>query len=59
MWGVAKRFGLVYKESVYDKKIARILYDKYSKTSISKESIRELIHDKYDIENTSYNNCKN
>jgi len=53
VWGVAKRFGLVAKEAVYDKKIARLLYDRYYKTSISKESIRELIHDKYDIENTS------
>jgi ATP-dependent Lhr-like helicase len=53
VWGVAKRFGLVAKEAVYDKKIARLLYDKYYKTSISKESIRELIHDKYDIEKTS------
>jgi ATP-dependent Lhr-like helicase len=53
VWGVAKRFGLVAKEAVYDKKIARLLYDRYYKTSISKESIRELVHDKYDIENTS------
>ena len=53
VWGIAKRFGLVAKDAVYDKKIARLLYDKYHKTSISKESIRELIHDKYDIQNTS------
>ncbi len=52
VWGVAKRFGLISRESVYEKKIARLLYDRYSKTSISKESIRELIHDKYDVENT-------
>ena len=52
VWGVAKRFGFISKESIYDKKIARLLYDKYSKTSISKESIRELIHDKFDIEKT-------
>ncbi len=53
VWGIAKRFGLVSKEAVYDKKIARMLYDRYYKTSISKESIRELIHDKYDVEKTS------
>jgi ATP-dependent Lhr-like helicase len=53
VWGIAKRFGLVAKEAVYDKKIARLLYDRYHKTSISKESIRELIHDRYDIQNTS------
>lgn len=49
VWGVAKRFGLISKDAIYDKKIARMLYDKYYKTSISKESIRELIHDKYEI----------
>ncbi|MGN6560577.1 MAG: DEAD/DEAH box helicase [Candidatus Nitrosocosmicus sp.] len=53
VWGVAKRFGFVSKEAIYDKKIARLLYDKYYKTSISKESIRELIHDKFDVESTS------
>jgi ATP-dependent Lhr-like helicase len=45
---VAKRFGMISKEALYDKKIARMIYDKYSKTPISAESIRELIHDKYD-----------
>ncbi len=53
IWGVAKKFGMVSKEAIYDKKIARLLYDKYYKTSLSKESIRELIHDKYDIVKTS------
>jgi ATP-dependent helicase Lhr and Lhr-like helicase len=48
VWMVAKRFGMINKEALYDKKIARMIYDKYSKTPISAESIRELIHDKYD-----------
>src|ERR687898_3424369 len=48
VWMVAKRFGMISKEALYDKKIARMIYDKYSKTPISAESIRELIHDKYD-----------
>ena len=48
VWMVAKRFGMISKEALYDKKIARMIYDKYSKTPISEESIRELIHDKYD-----------
>lgn len=52
IWGIAKRFGIIKKEANYDKKIARMLFDKYYKSSISKESIRELIHDKYDIEKT-------
>ncbi len=53
MWSVAKRFGIIKKESIYDKRVARMLYDRYYKTSISKESIRELVHDKYDVKKTS------
>ena len=53
VWAVAKRFGMVSKDALYDKKVARLIYERYSKTPISKESIRELIHDKYDIENTT------
>ncbi|HKF26820.1 MAG TPA: DEAD/DEAH box helicase, partial [Nitrososphaera sp.] len=49
VWMVAKRFGMISKEAVYDKKVARMIYDRYSKTPVSAESIRELIHDKYDI----------
>ncbi len=52
VWMVAKRFGMISKEALYDKKIARMIYDKYSKTPISAESIRELIHDKYDTSKT-------
>ncbi len=49
VWMVAKRFGMISKEAVYDKKVARMIYDRYSKTPVSVESIRELVHDKYDI----------
>ena len=52
-WQVAKRFGLIDKKAVYDKKVARLIYDRYSKTAISKEALRELMHDKYDILLTS------
>ena len=52
VWTVSKRFGIVNKEVVYDKRIARLIYDRYSKTPVSKESIRELIHDKYDLDRT-------
>jgi ATP-dependent Lhr-like helicase len=52
VWNVAKKFGIVNKEAIYDKKIARLIYDRYSKTPLSKESIRELIHDKFDIQFT-------
>ena len=50
VWIVSKRFGLIGKEAPYDKKVARMLYDKYSKTPISSESIRVLLHDKYDVD---------
>jgi ATP-dependent helicase Lhr and Lhr-like helicase len=52
VWMVAKRFGMISREAVYDKKIARMIYDRYSKTPISAESIRELVHDKYDTRET-------
>ncbi|HEX2014587.1 MAG TPA: helicase-related protein, partial [Nitrososphaera sp.] len=52
VWMVAKRFGMISREAVYDRKVARIIYDRYSKTPVSSESIRELIHDKYDIVQT-------
>ena len=52
VWMVAKRFGMVSREAVYDRKVARMIYDRYSKTPVSAESIRELIHDKYDIAQT-------
>ncbi|HEV8387887.1 MAG TPA: DEAD/DEAH box helicase [Nitrososphaera sp.] len=52
VWMVAKRFGMISREAVYDKKVARMIYDRYSKTSVSAESIRELVHDKYDTAQT-------
>ena len=51
-WMVAKRFGLISKETIYDKKIARMIYDRYMNTPVVKESIREIMHDKYDIVQT-------
>ena len=52
VWTVSKKFGLVDKNAIYDKRLARFIYDRYSKTPISKESIRELIHDKFDAKST-------
>jgi ATP-dependent Lhr-like helicase len=43
---------MISREAVYDKKVARIIYDRYSKTAVSAESIRELVHDKYDMMQT-------
>src|SRR6185503_18066915 len=52
VWTVSKKFGLIDKNAIYDKRMARFIYDRYSKTPISKESLRELIHDKFDVQST-------
>ena len=51
-WCVAKKFGVVGRESVYERKSARFIFERYSKTSLVKEALRELYHDKYDLLNT-------
>jgi ATP-dependent Lhr-like helicase len=51
-WCVAKKFGVVRRGAVYEKKSARFLYERYSKTPLVKEALRELFHDKYDLKNT-------
>ena len=51
-WCVAKKFGVVRRGAIYEKKSARFLYERYSKTPLVKEAIRELFHDKYDLKNT-------
>ncbi len=52
-WCVAKKFGVVRRGAVYEKKSARFLYERFSKTPLTKEAIRELFHDKYDLKNTA------
>ena len=52
-WCVAKKFGVVGREAVYDRKSARFLYERYSSTALAREALRELFHDKYDLEGTS------
>lgn len=49
---MAKKFGIVGRGAIYERKSARFLYERYSKTSLVKEALRELFHDKYDLENT-------
>ena len=51
-WCVAKKFGVVRRGAIYEKKSARFLYERYSKTALVKEALRELFHDKYDLSNT-------
>jgi len=42
----------VRRGAVYEKKSARFLYERYLKTPLVKEALRELFHDKYDLKNT-------
>ncbi|HEY7079009.1 MAG TPA: DEAD/DEAH box helicase [Nitrososphaeraceae archaeon] len=49
VWSVAKRFGVISREAIYDKKIARMIYDRYFDTVLTKEAIREITHDKFDF----------
>ncbi len=51
-WCVAKKFGVVGRGAIYERKSARFLYERYSKTPLVKEALRELFHDKYDLKNT-------
>ena len=51
-WCVSKKFGVVGRQAIYERKSARFLYERYSKTPIVKEALRELFHDKYDLEKT-------
>lgn len=48
-WCVAKKFGIVERGSIYERKSARFLYERYSKTALVHEALRELFHDKYDL----------
>ncbi|MEX0861787.1 DEAD/DEAH box helicase [Nitrosopumilus sp.] len=52
-WCVAKKFGIVGRGAIYERKSARFLYERYSKTPLVHEALRELFHDKYDLKNTA------
>ncbi|GBC72638.1 RNA helicase CrhR [archaeon HR04] len=52
IWNVAKRFGLVDANAVYDKRIARMIYERYANTPIVREALREVLHEKYDVDGT-------
>ncbi len=51
-WCVAKKFGIVGRGAIYERKSARFLYERYSKTALVREALRELFHDKYDLLNS-------
>jgi ATP-dependent Lhr-like helicase len=48
-WCVAKKFGVVGRAAIYERKFARFLYERYSKTALVNETLRELFHDKFDL----------
>ena len=52
VWQVAKRFGIIPKGTIYERKRARFLYERYAGTPIVHEALRELFHDKYDVQGT-------
>jgi len=51
-WCVSKKFGVVGRGAIYERKSARFLFERYSKTPLVEEALRELFHDKYDIDKT-------
>lgn len=53
-WCVAKKFGIVGRGAIYERKSARFLFERYSNTVLVKEALRELFHDKYDLSNSDY-----
>ena len=52
VWCVCKRFGIVGRRAVYESRTARFLYERYAGTPVAAEALRELFHDKYDLEGT-------
>lgn len=50
VWCVCKRFGIVGRRAVYERRAARFLHERYAGTPIVAEALRELFHDKYDLE---------
>jgi len=51
-WCVAKKFGMVGRGAIYDRKSGRFLYERYQNTPVAMEALRELFHDKFDLKNT-------
>jgi ATP-dependent Lhr-like helicase len=52
-WCIAKKFGVVVKKAQYDKRAARLIQDRYRKTALYREVLRELFIEKYDIKRTN------
>ncbi len=52
VWQACKKFGVLSKDEVYDRKRSRFMYERYKGTPIVQEALRDLFHGKYDIEGT-------
>ena len=50
VWCAAKKFGVIGRDAVYEGRSARFLYERYAGTPIVREALRELFHDKYDLD---------
>ena len=51
-WCVAKKFGMVGRGAIYDRKSGHFIYERYQNTPIVEEALRELFHDKFDLKGT-------
>jgi ATP-dependent Lhr-like helicase len=51
-WCVAKKFGMVSRGAIYDRRTGHILYERYQNTPVVMEALRELFHDKFDLKST-------
>ncbi len=51
-WHVAKRFGLIARDSKYDRRASRLIQERQRETPVYREVLRELFLEKYHVENT-------
>ena len=51
-WCAAKKFGMVERGAVYERRSARFLYERHAGTPLAREALRGLLHEKYDIAGT-------
>jgi len=51
-WCVAKKFGMVGRGAIYDRKSGRFIYERNQNTPVVKEALSELFHDKFDLKST-------
>lgn len=52
-WYVSKKFGIIDKTAQYDRRVARLIQDRYRNTPLHNEIFRELFHEKYDVPETT------